>query len=58
MRDLVVSVTSDLLWNSHINTLVFKRTIMMGMITRSVSYKAPINVTFYQLGDRVSKFLV
>ena len=47
MKDLDVSITSDLSWNSHINTLVSKCNRMMGMIKRSVGYKAPINVTSY-----------
>ena len=47
MKYLGVSVTSDLSWNSHINTLVSKCNRTMGMIKRSVGYKAPINVTYY-----------
>ena len=47
MKDLGVSVTSDLSWNCHINTLVSKCNRMMGMIKGSVGYKAPINVSSY-----------
>ena len=47
MKDLGVAVTSDLSWNSYINTLVSKCNRMMGMIKRSLGYKAPINVTSY-----------
>ena len=57
MKDLGVSVTSDLSWNSHINTLVSKCNRMMGMIKRSVGYKAPINVTSY-LYSRLHLFAV
>ena len=44
MKDLGVSVTSDLSWNSHINRLVSKCNRMMGMIKRSVGYKVPIKL--------------
>ena len=47
MKDLDVSVTSDLSWNSHINTLVSECNRILGVIKRSVGYKAPINVTSY-----------
>ena len=47
MKDLGVSVTSDLSWDSHINALVSKCNRMMGMIKRSVGYKTPINVSSY-----------
>ena len=47
MKDPGISVTSDLSWNSHINALVSKCNRMMGMIKRSVGYKAPINVISY-----------
>ena len=45
MTDLGISVTSDLLCNSQMNALISKCNRMMGMITRSVGYKAPVNVT-------------
>ena len=57
MKDLGVSVTSDLSWNCHINTLVSKCNRMMGMIKRSVGYKAPINVTSYLYGTLVRSSL-
>ena len=47
MKDLGVSVTSDLSRNSHINTLVFSCNRMMGMIKRSVGYNAPRHITSY-----------
>ena len=46
MKDLGVSVTSDLSWNSRINTLVSKCNRMTGMIKRSVGYKAPIDTSY------------
>ena len=46
MKDFGVSVTSDFMKFSY-NALVSKCTKMMGMIKRSVGYKAPINVTSY-----------
>ena len=46
MKDIGVSVTSELSWNSH-KYIVSKCNIMMGIITLSVGYKAPINVTSY-----------
>ena len=53
MKDLGVSVTSDLSWNSPINALVSKCNRMMGMIKRSVGYKTHINVTSYLYGTLV-----
>ena len=47
MKDLGVSVISDLSWNTHINALVSKCNRIMGMVKCSVGYKAPINVTSY-----------
>ena len=45
VKDLGVSVTSDLSWNFHINALVSKCNRMMRVLKRLVGYKAPINVT-------------
>ena len=38
MKDLGVSVTSDLSWNSHVNTLVSECNRMMGMIKSCVIF--------------------
>ena len=47
MKDLGVSVASDLSWNTHINAVVSKCNRMMGMVKLSLGYKAPIDVTSY-----------
>ena len=35
-------ITSDLSWNSHINTFLAKWNRMMGMIKRYIDHKPPI----------------
>ena len=43
-KDLGVLITGDLTWDLHINSVVSKRSKMLGMVKRSVGYSAPPSV--------------
>ena len=44
-KDLGVLVSSDLSWNNHVKSVVSKSNRVMGMIKRSIGYKAAPSVT-------------
>jgi hypothetical protein len=43
-KDLGILIRSDLSWNNHIKSIISKAKRMMGLIKRTVGYRAPQNV--------------
>jgi hypothetical protein len=44
MRDLGVIIDNKLSWNDHVTTILAKAKRVMGLIKRSIGYKAPVSV--------------